>query len=85
MRPTQSGSARKAVSLMVNAALLDEAKVLGIDVSRTLEEALAEKTRIAAAQRWQAENREAIAWHNALAGRIGGTLQETLDEEGDAV
>lgn len=85
MRPIPSSSTKKVVNVMLNTTLLDEAKALGIDVSRTLEEALTEKIRIVSTQRWQAENREAIAWHNALSGHMGGTLQEVLGEEGDAV
>ena len=85
MRTSNSPNQKKAVNLTINAALLEDAKALGINVSRTLEEALTEKTRIAAAQRWQAENREAIDWHNALTERMGGTLQELLDGDEHAV
>ncbi|MBI2308701.1 MAG: type II toxin-antitoxin system CcdA family antitoxin [Rhodocyclales bacterium] len=81
---TAPPSIKKAVNLTINAALLDEAKALGINVSRTLEEALAERTRVAAAARWREENAEAIAWQNALTERMGGTLQELLDAD-DAV
>lgn len=85
MRIPNSPGQKKAVNLTINAALLEDAKALGINVSRTLEEALIEKTRIAASQRWQAENAEAIDWHNALTERMGGTLQELLDSDDHAV
>ena len=81
---------KRAINLSINAAVLDQAKALGLNISRVLEEALAEKARVAAAERWRAENREALAWHNALTARMGGTLHELLassetESGGDAV
>lgn len=58
-------AARRATSLTLDRALLDEARTLGVNVSRAAEAGLAEAVRAARAARWQAENAEAIAAYNA--------------------
>ena len=80
--PVHPVARKRAINLSINAAVLDQAKTLGLNISRVLEEALAEKARTATAARWRAENREALAWHNALTARMGGTLHELLAESG---
>lgn len=81
--PVHPLARKRAINLSINAAVLDEAKALGLNISRVLEEALREKTRVAIAQSWRVENREALAWHNALTERMGGSLHELLAENGD--
>lgn len=80
---------KRAIQLTVSEAALAEAEAAGVDISRVLEETLRSRSRAVLAERWRAENREAIAWHNALVERMGGTLHDLLNEEqatgGDAV
>lgn len=62
--PTTAQAPKKAANLSINAELLGKAKELGINLSATLEQALAEQ--IAARQRaqWMADNRPAIDAYN---------------------
>lgn len=88
--PIHPVARKRAINLSINAAVLDQAKALGLNISRVLEDSLVEKARAATAERWRAENREALNWHNALTARMGGTLHELLAENetksgGDAV
>ena len=53
-------SLRKAVNLSASKELLDEARKLGVNLSRLFEEALAARLRESRMRRWQEENREAI-------------------------
>lgn len=55
---------RKATNLSIDADLLEEARALGINLSRTLEERLVELVKAERIRRWQAENREAIDAYN---------------------
>lgn len=57
--------ARKPVNLSASAALVDEARALGLNLSRVFEEALDARLRQSRVQRWQQENREAIEHYNA--------------------
>lgn len=75
---------KRAVSLSVSEAALQEAEAAGLDIACVLEDALRARSHIMRADRWRAENREAIAWHNALVERMGGTLHEILADD-DAV
>lgn len=52
--------ARKPVNLSASAALIDEARALGLNLSRLFEEALGERLRQARERRWQEDNRPAI-------------------------
>lgn len=56
--------ARKPVNLSASAALVDEARALGLNLSRVFEEALDARLRQSRVQRWQQENREAIEHYN---------------------
>lgn len=80
---------KRAIQLTVSEVTLAEAEAAGVDISRALEEALRSRSRAVLSERWRVENREAIAWHNALVERMGGTLHDILNEEratgGDAV
>jgi antitoxin CcdA len=52
--------ANKAVSLLIDAGLIDEAKSAGVNLSVVLERALKEES----ARRWLAENADTIAAYN---------------------
>ncbi|MCW2306908.1 type II toxin-antitoxin system CcdA family antitoxin [Rhodobium gokarnense] len=51
---------KRAANLSIDAALLDEAKGLGITLSQVLESALRDEVRKVRVERWQAENRAAF-------------------------
>lgn len=62
---------KKAVNLRVNGDLLRQAKALNINLSKALEQQLAELAREARAQQWLAENKSAIDDYNARIERRG--------------
>lgn len=51
---------RKATNVSLDAALLEEARALGINLSRTLEERLEELVKTERIKRWREENRASI-------------------------
>ena len=55
---------RRATSMTLDAALLDEARSLGVNVSRAAEEGILVQVRSARAKRWKEDNAEAIADYN---------------------
>ena len=55
----ESGS-KRSVNLSVNAALVREAKALGLNLSDTLGQALAAAVAIERARRWSVENADAL-------------------------
>ena len=55
---------KKAANLSINSELLNQAKVLQINLSATLERALAEAIRDKQRQQWLQENRQAIEDYN---------------------
>jgi antitoxin CcdA len=55
---------KKAVNLSIQSELLDAARAEGINMSATLEAALAEQLRIRKHGRWQADNARAIDAYN---------------------
>jgi antitoxin CcdA len=64
-------SKKRAVNLFVDAALLDEARRLNINISETLEQHLRSLVRMQQEMRWQLENRDAIASINTFIDRHG--------------
>ena len=62
---------RKATNLSIDADLLEEARALGINLSRTLEERLVELVKAERIRRWQDENREAIEAMNRFTEEHG--------------
>lgn len=62
---------KRPANLTISAALLDKAKSLKINLSRTLEERLAQLVREAEAEEWLAANRKAIDAYNARVERDG--------------
>ena len=57
-------STRQATNLSIDAELLRQARRLGINLSRTLEQRLSELVRDARARQWLENNREAIDSYN---------------------
>lgn len=55
---------KKAVNLSIDAALVDEAKAVGCNLSAILEGALRERLRAERRQRWFEANKEAIEASN---------------------
>ena len=56
---------RRATSLSLDRELLNEARELGVNVSRAAENGLAAALRAERTRRWKEENAEAITAHNA--------------------
>jgi len=70
-KPQAAKPERRAVNLSISGKLIDEARLLKLNLSRVLEEALEAKLREQRALQWQEENREAIAFHNERIAREG--------------
>lgn len=62
---------RKSANLSVNAALLDEAKALGINLSRAFEQHLSELVRRQKEETWHTEQRGRIEAYNRLVEKHG--------------
>lgn len=62
---------KRPTNLTVNSDLLDTAKKLKINISATLEEALAEKVRQETSNTWLAENKVAIEQYNEFIAENG--------------
>ena len=62
---------KRATNLTIDVELLDEAKALGVNLSRVLEEGLRERVAEAKRARWLEENAEAIAEHNERVAKHG--------------
>ena len=66
------GSASKRpANVSINVELLDKARKLGINLSKTLEERLTELVREAEAQKWLESNQPAIEAYNKRTQREG--------------
>jgi antitoxin CcdA len=64
MASYSSSAAKRPVNLSVNEELLRYARESGINLSATLERALAEEVSRHRRERWLADNRDAIASYN---------------------
>ncbi len=62
---------RKAVRVTVDAAVLDEARALGLDLSMIAESALREAARDARIERWRGDNGAALESWNGWLERHG--------------
>jgi antitoxin CcdA len=62
---------KKPVNVSVNADLLAQAKVLGINLSQALEEQLVQEVSVRRAAAWLAANREALEAYNDHVERDG--------------
>ena len=67
---------RRATSMTLDAALLDEARALGVNLSRAAEEGIAARTKAARAEAWQRDNAEAITNYNDYIEKNGLPLAE---------
>lgn len=68
--------ARRATSMTLDATLLDEAKALGVNISRAAERGVAAALKAARAEAWKRENAEAIAERAARIERHGLPLAD---------
>lgn len=66
---------RRSTSLTLDRALLDEARALGVNISRAAEAGLSVEVRAARAARWKRENASAIDAYNAFIARDGVPLR----------
>ena len=55
---------RRATSMTLDAALLDEARALGLNISRAAEEGIRAQVRAERARRWKEDNAADIADYN---------------------
>jgi antitoxin CcdA len=62
---------RKATNLTLNSQVLKMARELGINLSQTVDQLLAEEVKRRYWQRWNEDNREGIAAYNARIAREG--------------
>ena len=62
---------KKPTNVSIDEALLTAAKANGINLSQTLEEALAAKLRRLEQERWLEENQEAIEHYNQRVAKYG--------------
>jgi antitoxin CcdA len=62
---------RKSLNASIDAQLIEDAKALGINISRAAEEGIAKAISAEKARRWQEENRAAIASSNDYVRRKG--------------
>lgn len=63
--------AKKATNVSIRTDLLEAAREAKINLSATLERALADELRRAQRERWREENREAIAAHGEFVEKHG--------------
>lgn len=62
---------RKSVNTSIDSRLIEDAKALGINISRAAEEGIAKAISAEKTRRWQEENREAIESSNNYVRRNG--------------
>jgi len=67
---------RQRLNLTLPGALVDEAKALGLNLSRACESGLEAAVAAERARRWQAENRPFFDWYNAKVEQDGLLLAE---------
>ena len=67
---------RKPTSVSLDRLLVDEAKELGVNVSRAAEEGLVAALKAERTRRWKAENAEAMREYNEFVDREGILLSE---------
>jgi antitoxin CcdA len=66
---------RRPTNISLDSAMIDEAKELGINISRACEEGLAKQISEERSRRWLEENREAIDGWNAWVAEHGLPLE----------
>ena len=68
---TPVSALKRPTNLSINAELLDKARKLGVNLSQTLEDRLAEVVREAEARDWLKKNQRAIDAYNERVNREG--------------
>lgn len=74
MQPSRrysTGPSKKSANVSIRADLLRQAKALGINLSRTLEQRLLELVGSAEREQWLRENRAALEAYNRIIERRG--------------
>lgn len=69
-------SGRQRLNVTLSGALVDEAKALGLNLSRACESGLEAAVADERARRWQAENAAFFDWYNAKVETDGLLLAE---------
>lgn len=69
-------SARQRLNLTLPGALVEEAKALGLNLSRACESGLEAAVAAERARRWQADNRRFFDWYNAKVEEDGLPLAQ---------
>jgi len=64
-------SAKRSTSMTLDRALLEEARQLGINLTRAAESGLATAIKAERSRLWKGENKDAIAEYNLLIEREG--------------
>jgi antitoxin CcdA len=67
---------KRATNLTLNAKVLDMARELGMNISQTVDTLLAEEVRKRYWERWNDENKDAIAAYNERVEREGLVMQK---------
>lgn len=67
---------RQRLNLTLSGALVEEAKSLGLNLSRACESGLEAAVAAERARRWQAENKAFFNWYNAKVEQDGLLLGE---------
>lgn len=67
---------RRAANVSLNAQMVDDAKELGINISRACEEGLAKQVKAERERRWIEDNRAAIDGWNAWVAEHGLPLEK---------
>lgn len=73
-RNASQRTGKRAVNLSLDTKVLDAARELGLNLSATVDALLAEEVRRRYWERWNSENREAIAHYNERIAREGMPL-----------
>lgn len=68
---TQSKPAKRGTNVSLDAALVEEAKQLGVNLSQSCQQGLSTAVRAERERRWLAENADAIASSNAWVEKHG--------------
>ncbi|MDR6983859.1 antitoxin CcdA [Rheinheimera pacifica] len=68
---------KKPTNVSINSDLLEKARGLNINLSATLEHALAEQLRSAQRAKWLSENKDAIAAYNQFV-ETNGTFSDSV-------
>ncbi|GHD01730.1 hypothetical protein GCM10007320_60320 [Pseudorhodoferax aquiterrae] len=69
--PRFDNAPKKATNLSLNAKVLEMARELGMNLSQTVDELLAAEVKRRYWERWNEENKEAVAAYNARIAKEG--------------